>query len=226
MERIGNNKNNSSSRKKAGVKKAGLWMLAFVLALTLGLSACGGGNSGAGSGGGEGDVYTFKLDTPDSIDSITGSFLSAWADEVREASDGRIDIKVYPNGQLGAVPDIINNLKSGVSDIAWGSPAMFSGTFPVTEGTNFPMLDIPSSQAGTDLLWDLYEKTDLMQKEYDGLHVLLLTNCCPYYFASAKGGKPINTVEDLKGMKVRTQGTYPSILMTALGAEPVSQHAS
>jgi TRAP-type C4-dicarboxylate transport system substrate-binding protein len=103
---------------------------------------------------------------------------------------------------------------------------MFSGRFPVMEGTNLPMLDIPDSDAGTDLLYDLYEKTDLMQKEFEGLHPLMLFNACQYYFATAKGGKQIAGVDDLKGLKIRAQGTYPSILIKELGAEPISLHAS
>jgi TRAP-type C4-dicarboxylate transport system substrate-binding protein len=124
------------------------------------------------------------------------------------------------------VPDIIDNLKAGVFDIAWASPAMFSGRFPVMEGTNLPLLDIPTATAGTDLLYDLWENTDYMQKEFEGLRPLMLHNACPYYFASAKGAKDITSVADLKGEKLRVQGTYPSILLKELGAEPISLHAS
>ncbi|MDR2354816.1 MAG: TRAP transporter substrate-binding protein [Clostridiales Family XIII bacterium] len=216
-----------------------LW--ALVLAISLGLTACGGGGNAADNGenasaGGDGDVsqnaaaddtvYEFKMDIPDSKDATTGKFLSQWIEDVKEASNGRIVIKLFPSSQLGAVPDIIDNLKLGVSDIAWASPAMFSGRFPVMEGTNLPLLDIPTARAGTDLLYDLWEQTDLMQKEFEGLHPLMLHNACPYYFASAKGGKDITSLDDLKGMKLRVQGTYPSILIKELGAEPISQHAS
>jgi TRAP-type C4-dicarboxylate transport system substrate-binding protein len=201
-------------------------ILPFMLALALAigsiaaLSACGGKDNESGG------VYKLKFDTPDSIDSITGSFIAQWADRIREESGGRIDITVFPSSQLGAVPDIVTNLKKGISDIAWGSPAMFSGQFPVMEGTNLPMLDIPDSRVGTDLLWNIYDGTDLMKEEFSGIHVLLLTNCCGYYFASAPKAAPIMSVNDLAGKKVRVQGTYPSIMMQALGAEPISLHAS
>jgi TRAP-type C4-dicarboxylate transport system substrate-binding protein len=215
-------------------------MLAIFMAFAMSLTACGGGSGSSSSSGdaAEGDaaasdeaavddtVYTFKMDIPDPPESIVGGFVYQWVDDVREASGGRIDITIYPSSQLGAVPDIIDNLKNGISDIAWASPAMFSGRFPVTEGTNLPLLDIPDAKAGTDLLYDLYEQTDLMQKEFDGLHPLMLHNACQYYFATAKGGKQINSVDDLKGLKIRAQGTYPSILIKELGAEPISLHAS
>jgi TRAP-type C4-dicarboxylate transport system substrate-binding protein len=200
----------------------------LVLVMSLSLAACGGGSATgvAATGDGAEAVYEFKLDFPDSKDSTNGMFLAQWAEEILEASDGRIVIKLFPSSQLGAVPDIIDNLKLGVSDIAWASPAMFSGRFPVMEGTNLPLLDIPTSRVGTDLLYDLWEQTDLMQKEFEGLHPLMLHNACPYYFASAKGGKDITSLTDLKGMKLRVQGTYPSVLLRELGAEPISLHAS
>jgi TRAP-type C4-dicarboxylate transport system substrate-binding protein len=214
-------------------KKRSAILWALVLVLSFSLAACGGG-SGASNGennsvaatGGDDTVYKFKMDIPDSKDATTGRFLSQWIEEVREASNGRIDITLFPSSQLGAVPDIIDNLKLGVSDIAWASPAMFSGRFPVMEGTNLPLLDIPTARVGTDLLYDLWEQTDLMQKEFDGIHPLMLHNACPYYFASAKGGDDITSLADLKGMKLRVQGTYPSVLLKELGAEPISLHAS
>jgi TRAP-type C4-dicarboxylate transport system substrate-binding protein len=199
-----------------------LLTLALAISAAAALSACG---NDKGKGGAD-SVYKLKFDTPDAIDSITGSFISQWADKIRDESGGRIDITVFPSSQLGAVPDIVTNLKKGISDIAWGSPAMFSGQFPVMEGTNLPMLDIPDSRVGTDLLWNIFENTDLMTEEFSGIHVLMLTNCCGYYFASAPKAKPIMSVDDLKGEKVRVQGTYPSIMMQALGAEPISLHAS
>ncbi|MDR2771079.1 MAG: TRAP transporter substrate-binding protein [Clostridiales Family XIII bacterium] len=220
------------------MKKRLVLLLAVVMVFAAGLSACGGGGGNesasdeeaAAEADGEAvvddTVYEFKMDIPDPPESIVGTFVYKWVEDVQAASNGRIVITVYPSSQLGAVPDIIDNLKNGVSDIAWASPAMFSGRFPVMEGTNLPMLDIPDSKAGTDLLYDLYEQTDLMQKEFDGLHPLMLYNACQYYFATAKGGKQINSLADLKGLKIRAQGTYPSILIRELGGEPISLHAS
>ena len=220
------------------MKKKLALFLSVALVFAVGLSACGGGGNGSEGESGEtaateeggeavdDTVYEFKMDIPDPPESIVGAFVTQWVEDVKTASNGRIVITIYPSSQLGAVPDIIDNLKNGVSDIAWASPAMFSGRFPVMEGTNLPMLDIPDSKAGTDLLYDLYEQTDLMQKEFEGLHPLMLFNACQYYFATAKGGKQINSVAELSGLKIRAQGTYPSILIKELGAEPISLHAS
>jgi TRAP-type C4-dicarboxylate transport system substrate-binding protein len=220
------------------MKKKLALFLSVALVFAVGLSACGGGGNGSEGESGEtaatevsgeavdDTVYEFKMDIPDPPESIVGAFVTQWVEDVKTASNGRIVITIYPSSQLGAVPDIIDNLKNGVSDIAWASPAMFSGRFPVMEGTNLPMLDIPDSKVGTDLLYDLYEQTDLMQKEFEGLHPLMLFNACQYYFATAKGGKQINSVADLSGLKIRAQGTYPSILIKELGAEPISLHAS
>ena len=206
-------------------------VIAFVtsIILTVALGACGLSSSDSQSvmgidATGAGEVYMFKMDIPDPPDSIVGSFLYEWAAQVNEASKGRINITIYPNSQLGAITDIIDNLKRGVSDIAWATPAMFPGRFPITEGTNLPMLDIPDHTVGTDMLNELYSSTDFMQKEYEGIHILSLHMAAPYYFA-ADEGKTIQNISDIKGMKIRAQGTYPSELLSELGAEPVSLHA-
>jgi TRAP-type C4-dicarboxylate transport system substrate-binding protein len=171
-----------------------------------------------------GDAYVLKMDIPGPADSVAGAFLFSWAEQVNAASGGRINIIIYPDSQLGAAEDIIANLKSGKSDIAWASPAMFPGRFPVTGGADLPSLNIPDHVTGTNFLYKLYEDTDLMQKEYEGIRPLALYTAAPYCFASGKSSV-INGVADLRGMKIRTEGVYSSAFLSALGAEPVELHA-
>jgi TRAP-type C4-dicarboxylate transport system substrate-binding protein len=128
----------------------------------------------------DGSVCEFRMDIPESEDSAVGVFLYDWVLQLKEASAGRIYITIYPNSQLGETSETIDNLKRGVSDIAWGTAAMFPDRFPVTEGTNLPMLNVPDRIVGTDLLNDLYTDTNLMQEEYEGIKPLAIYMVAPH----------------------------------------------
>ncbi|MDR0851302.1 MAG: hypothetical protein LBN36_02290 [Clostridiales Family XIII bacterium] len=129
-------------------------------------------------------VYELRMDIPVDADSIVGRYLYDWATNLKEVSGRRLYITIYPNSQLGAASDTVDNLKKGVSDLAWASSVMFPGRFPVTEGTNLPLLNIPSARIGTDLLDELYHNTDLMQEEYEGIRPLAIYTAVPYAYSA------------------------------------------
>jgi TRAP-type C4-dicarboxylate transport system substrate-binding protein len=205
------------------MKKWSALLLSLVLLLSV--SACGAKTSTETPA--DDTVYEFKLDYPAASTSVVGQFLTGWVEDVKEASNGRINITLYHSSSLGPLPDIIDNLINGVSDICWDTPSMFSGLFPVTEGTNLPLLGITTPKVGADLLFELYTNTDLMTKEYESVHPLALYTACEYYFATGKNAPHvINTVDDIKGLKFRSQGIYASKLVELLGGTPISMHPS
>ncbi|WP_418608233.1 TRAP transporter substrate-binding protein DctP [Georgenia sp. SUBG003] len=48
---------------------------------------------------------------------VTSQALTAFAEEVEEASDGRIVVRMYGNGQLGAETHVLGQLSQGVVDM-------------------------------------------------------------------------------------------------------------
>ena len=51
----------------------------------------------------------------------------AFKEYVEEHSNGRIAVEVYPNSQLGAVPECIETMRTGGVEMAWGSDADIAG---------------------------------------------------------------------------------------------------
>lgn len=126
-------------------KRAFAMVLAGMMALSLG--ACGGqgspapASSGAGEGaaagaGGAGqeaagaaaaapagDGKAFKLATDAALDYPTTMALQSFADEVKEKTDGRIAITIYPSAQLGDENAYLQQLQFGAVDFAKSSVA-------------------------------------------------------------------------------------------------------
>ena len=68
------------------------------------------------------------------------------------------------------------------------------------------------------MLWKLYEKYPSIQKEYGAIQPLLLHTTSPNFLITSK--KQVKTLEDLKGLKIRTLGGPPIEMAKALGAVP------
>ena len=92
-------------------------ILALLLscALVLILVACG--NSEAGTPNTDGaatTVYTIQYGHNQREDSPQGVGAQAFKDKVEELSGGQIKVDIYPNGQLGALREMIENCQKRI----------------------------------------------------------------------------------------------------------------
>ncbi|OGP64555.1 MAG: hypothetical protein A2169_14140, partial [Deltaproteobacteria bacterium RBG_13_47_9] len=90
---------------------------------------------------------------------------------------------------------------------------------PLSDVFNLPALPGKSAEQGSEVLWRLYERFPAIQREYKDVHVLLLYAGDPRFLITTK--KQVKTLEEIKGMKIRTPGGPPTDQMKALGAVPV-----
>lgn len=73
-----------------------------------------------------------------------------WAEAVKEASDGRIDIQIFPAQQLGKAPDHYDMAMQGIVDLAYVNPGYTAGRFPIYALTEIPFMaddSVAASQA-------------------------------------------------------------------------------
>ena len=67
--------------------------------------------------------------------------LQPWADRVMADSKGRIKVENYPSMQLGGKPpQLFDQIKDGVVDIAWTLTGYTPGRFPVSELFGLPFI--------------------------------------------------------------------------------------
>ncbi len=143
-----------------------------------------------------------------------------WAEKVKEATNGRVTVKIYPAQTLGKAPAFFDLVKSGIADIALGVQVFNPGQFPLTDIMSLPFMDIPNAAVGSRVLWELYEKFPEIQKEYAGIKLLHFVSTDPYFIVTTK--KQIRTLEDMKGVKLRVPGGRAADAIKALGAVPVA----
>ncbi|MBW1802823.1 MAG: TRAP transporter substrate-binding protein [Deltaproteobacteria bacterium] len=149
-------------------------------------------------------------------------FYVPWAEKVKNATEGRVTVKIYPSSTLGKPPSFFDLVKTGIADIALGVQAINAGQFPLSQITSLPFLQIPSGKAGAAILWRLYEKYPAIQKEYEGIKFLHAGFTSPCFFMTTK--KPIRNLEDVKGVKLRAPGGRQAEAFELVGANPVAMH--
>jgi TRAP-type transport system periplasmic protein len=141
----------------------------------------------------------------------------AWMDKVEKEAGGRIKFERYPAMQLGGTPvQLYDQAKDGVVDIIWTLPGNTTGRFPRIEVFELPFM-MSNADATSRALWE-YSQT-VAKDEFKDVHVIALQVHGPGVIHTKD--KPIRSVGDLKGLKVRGPTRLATKLLVSLGAAPV-----
>lgn len=150
---------------------------------------------------------------------VTSVALVDFAERVAEASDGRLSVKIFPNGQLGSEVEVLEQLQAGVVDMTRvGSPGL------ATYNNGYHAFGLPFIFEDTDHFYralDSDEMREFFLSSYDDGFVGLT-----YYTSGARSfytvNDPIEEPADLAGLKIRVQDMRSQTeMMVALGGTPV-----
>jgi len=123
-----------------------------------------------------------------------------FGEEVEKRSGGRIKSQVFPAGQLGKIPRQIEGLQFGTQEALCGPPSFFAGVNPALQVTDAPGLFRDMDHAHAILSRPKFNEMFLDLPKSKGIQGVLL---CVYGPTTVATIKPVKSVADLKGMKVR-----------------------
>lgn len=145
-------------------------------------------------------------------------FIQPWCDKIAKESAGKLKCQIYPSMQLGGTPpQLVDQVKDGVADVVWTLPGYTAGRFPLTEVFELPFM-MQSPEGTSRALWD-YIQANAMS-EYKGMQPIAFHVHGDGVFHMRD--KPIKTMADLKGLKLRAPTRQTNKLLAALGATPVA----
>ncbi|MCX5804580.1 MAG: TRAP transporter substrate-binding protein [Proteobacteria bacterium] len=137
-----------------------------------------------------------------------------WCKEIEKRTNGRVKITYFPGGTLTPAPQTYDSVVKGIADIGFSVLGYSRGKFPMMAMIDLP-LGYKSGTVATKLINEFYKK--FKPKELDEVHVLYLHAHGPGIVHTKK---PVYKLEDLKGMKIRAQGSVVPIVQK-LGGAPV-----
>ena len=141
----------------------------------------------------------------------------AWMAKVEKESAGRIKFEGYPAMQLGGTPvQLYDQVKDGVVDVVWTLPGNTAGRFPRVEVFELPFM-MSNAEATSKAYWE-YVQT-FAADEFKDVQVLALQVHGPGVIHTID--KPVKSIADLKGLKVRAPTRQATKLLASLGATPV-----
>ncbi|MCX5806432.1 MAG: TRAP transporter substrate-binding protein [Proteobacteria bacterium] len=141
--------------------------------------------------------------------------MEKYCKELNKKLAGKVEITHYTGGILLTAAKIATGIGAGVADIGLSHCSYSRGRFPVMEIMELP-LGFPSSWVATHAANDFYNK--FKPKEWDNYQTLMFSTSPPCVVQTLT--KPVKTLEDIKGLKIRGTGRIADITK-ALGALPM-----
>ncbi|MBI5248241.1 MAG: TRAP transporter substrate-binding protein [Desulfomonile tiedjei] len=138
-----------------------------------------------------------------------------WAKEVEKRTNGAVKIHTFPSGTLTPLDQTYDGVVKGICDIGLSVVSYVKGRFPLSEVIDLP-LGYTSGLQATRLANAYFAK--FKPKEFDDVKMLYMHAHGPGVLITKK---PVNKLEDLKGMKIRCTGTSLRVV-SALGGVPVA----
>lgn len=142
-------------------------------------------------------------------------FMEPWARRLESCTGGEVVVEIHSAGSaLGDVNNQLDQARAGVSDIAFGHTGFPAGRFPRSSLLELPFL-VPSATAGSMAMWDVREH---LAPEYQGVKVLGYMMHSP---GVLHGRVPLTSLEDLKGLRVRTANASNAAVVQHFGGQSI-----
>jgi len=163
--------------------------------------------------------FTYKLATGQDPSHPVNKRAQEAIDRIRNATNGRLEIRLFPANQLGSDTDLLSQVRNGGVEFFNQAGSVLSTLVPAAgiANTGFAFGDYDQVWKAMDGSLGKYIRGQIEK-------VGLLTMSRPWdngFRQITTSSKPINTPEDLRGLKLRVPSApMLATLFTALGASP------
>ncbi|WP_328717171.1 TRAP transporter substrate-binding protein [Halomonas elongata] len=164
--------------------------------------------------------YEWTFQTSETAGEPQFEMKKAWAKNVEKMSDGRISIEILPVGAVVQANQTLQAVKSGILQGHLTDPSYFTGQNPAfgmignlvgAWSDPYDFLDYMNNAGGEELYNELVEPY--------GLHLI---GAAATGLESLPSSKPVRSVEDMKGLKLRAPEGMVYNVFEAAGATPVN----
>lgn len=150
--------------------------------------------------------WTLKYDCYIGATAETAQLDNWFLDEIEKRSNGRINIKKFWSGSLNKVGQHLPAIRDGLSEISMIAYGYYPSDVPLSRGLEWYYRGCDHADTLLHVCRDVYASSPELRQEWEERNnskVLYFTNWsyCPFIMK-----KPISSIEDLRGKKIRGYG--------------------
>ena len=203
-----------------------LLALLFIGVLTLALGACGGGEAPAATEAPQEETRSQAATTEESFEIQfvcanrtlrTCDLFTDYAKRVSERTNGQLTLQITSYPELGiSGTQLLRHIKSGTLEFVELAGNFVGGDWPFIEVAELYGL-FPDSDVQNEIFLAVRdEEIRLIREQFNG--EVIFYDYYPDQFFFSK--RPLNSLEDFKGLKTRAHSTPLADLIAGLGADP------
>ncbi|RTZ92508.1 MAG: hypothetical protein DSY91_03495 [Deltaproteobacteria bacterium] len=144
-----------------------------------------------------------------------------FAEKVAKLTNGKVKIKIYPGGTLGNPKTMVDAIRTGITDIGFVLPEYVPGRFKRSSVFELPFI-FHSAAHVTEVTYAIYK--DYLAPDYKDFKVLWFLSAPLTQLMTVK--KPVKSLADLKGMRIRSASATETEGLKLLGANPIGMPIS
>ncbi|BBQ32246.1 TRAP transporter substrate-binding protein [Aeromonas caviae] len=160
---------------------------------------------------------TLKLAHNLDTNHVVHQALAQMAKEISTASDGKMNLRIYPGGQMGGPRETLELLQNGALDMTKASASEMEPFSPAFSIFSLPYLFKDQTHFNKVIYGPVGESMMAQTRDKGFVSIAAYVAGTRSFYAN----KPIHTPADMKGMKIRVVATPTTIkLIELLGAAP------
>jgi TRAP-type transport system periplasmic protein len=163
----------------------------------------------------------WDMPTPYAATNFHTENVVQFAADVEKATGGKLKIQVHPNASLFKAPEIKRAVQGGQAQIGEILLSGYSNEDPIFGTDSVPFL--ATSYDDARKLWRASQKATEERFAKQGMMILYTVPWPPQGIYSSK---PLNSVADMKGLKMRSYNPATSRIAELAGAQPVTIQAA
>jgi TRAP-type C4-dicarboxylate transport system substrate-binding protein len=147
-----------------------------------------------------------------------------WMKRAEQLSNGAVTFTHYPAEQLVKARALFGAVSSGTIDVGYIANGYFTDKLPLNGVADIPG-EVSSSKRGSKAYWSLLNEEGRLRSEFLAGKVMPMAFIVmPPYQMVLRSGK-IDSLDKLRGLKIRSGGGIQNLTIEAVGATPVAMAA-